>query len=89
MIAAAESVLRREGRMLAIYGVDNGPQGYRPLRDFLVGKLKADAGITCTADDILLTSGRTTGSPSSTRRFLRAATPSSSRRTATRARSTG
>ena len=61
LIAAAESVLRREGRRLAIYGVDNGPQGYRPLRDFLVGKLKADAGITCTADDILLTSGSNHG----------------------------
>jgi 2-aminoadipate transaminase len=61
LIAAAESVLRREGRRLAIYGVDNGPQGYRPLRDFLAGKLKADAGITCTADDILLTSGSNHG----------------------------
>ena len=61
LIAAAESVLRREGRRLAIYGVDNGPQGYRPLRDFLVGKLKTDAGITCTADDILLTSGSNHG----------------------------
>jgi 2-aminoadipate transaminase len=61
LIAAAESVLRREGRNLAIYGVDNGPQGYRPLRDFLVGKLKADAGIACTADDIVLTSGSNHG----------------------------
>jgi 2-aminoadipate transaminase len=61
LIAAAGSVLRREGRKLAIYGVDNGPQGYRPLRDFLVGKLKADAGITCTADDIVLTSGSNHG----------------------------
>src|SRR5215210_1640252 len=57
LIAAAESVLKREGRMLAIYGVNQGPQGYRPLREFLAGKFKADAGITCTADDILLTSG--------------------------------
>ncbi|MGQ0751966.1 MAG: aminotransferase-like domain-containing protein [Betaproteobacteria bacterium] len=61
LIAAAESVLRREGRRLAIYGIDNGPQGYRPLRDFLVGKLKADAGIGCTADDIVLTSGSNHG----------------------------
>ncbi len=57
LIAAAESVLRREGRTLATYGLDNGPQGYRALRDFLVSKLKADAGIACTADDILITSG--------------------------------
>jgi 2-aminoadipate transaminase len=57
LITAAESVLKREGRMLAIYGVNQGPQGYRPLREFLAGKLKADAGIACVADDILLTSG--------------------------------
>ena len=61
LIAAAESVLRREGRMLAIYGVDQGPQGYRPLREFLAGKLKADAGISCTADDLLITSGSLQG----------------------------
>ena len=57
LIAAAESVLKREGRMLAIYGVNQGPQGYRPLREFLVAKLERDAGIACTADDILVTSG--------------------------------
>ncbi|MCC7486469.1 MAG: PLP-dependent aminotransferase family protein [Burkholderiales bacterium] len=61
LIAAAESVLRREGRRLAIYGVEHGPQGYRPLRDFVAGKLAADAGIACTADDIVLTSGSNHG----------------------------
>src|SRR5215210_4340624 len=57
LIAAADTVLRREGRTLSTYGLDSGPQGYRPLREFLVGKLNADAGIACTADDILMTSG--------------------------------
>jgi len=57
LIAAAEAVMRREGRTLASYGLNSGPQGYRPLREFLVAKLKADAGIRCTADDILITSG--------------------------------
>ncbi len=57
LIAAAETVMRREGRTLAAYGLESGPQGYRALREFLVGKLKADAGIRCTADDILITSG--------------------------------
>jgi 2-aminoadipate transaminase len=61
LIAAAESVLRREGRTLSTYGLDSGPQGYRPLRDFLAGKLKNDAGINCTADDILITSGSLQG----------------------------
>jgi len=57
LIAAAEAVLRREGRTLSTYGLNSGPQGYRPLREFLVAKLKADAGMACTADDILITSG--------------------------------
>ena len=57
LVAAANSVLTREGRTLATYGLASGPQGYRPLRDFLVQKLKRDAGMTCTADEILVTSG--------------------------------
>ncbi|MGZ8210967.1 MAG: aminotransferase-like domain-containing protein [Burkholderiales bacterium] len=57
LIAAVSAVLKREGRTLSTYGLNSGPQGYRRLREFLVGKLKADAGIACTADDILITSG--------------------------------
>ena len=57
LIAGVTTVLRREGRTLSTYGLNSGPQGYRPLRDFLVTKLKADAGIVSTADDILMTSG--------------------------------
>src|SRR5882724_8483452 len=57
LIASVNSVLKREGRTLATYGLASGPQGYRALRDFLVGKLKRDAGINCTADEILVTSG--------------------------------
>ena len=58
MVAAANSALRREGRTLATYGFGiDGPQGHRGLREFLVKKLKRDAGITCTFDEILITSG--------------------------------
>ena len=57
LIAAADTVLKREGRTLSTYGLDSGPQGYLRLREFLVAKLKADAGIACTANDILITSG--------------------------------
>jgi 2-aminoadipate transaminase len=57
LIAAAAAVMRREGRTLATYGLTSGPQGYRPLREFLAAKLKSSAGIACTADDILITSG--------------------------------
>lgn len=57
LIAASAAVLKREGRNLATYGLAHGPQGYRPLRDFLTHKLNRDAGIACTVDDILVTSG--------------------------------
>src|SRR6266403_5942175 len=57
LIDAVNAVLKREGKTLATYGLASGPQGYRPLREFLVGKLRRDAGISCTADDILIVSG--------------------------------
>src|SRR5438874_6606007 len=57
LIEAVNAVLRREGKTLATYGLANGPQGYRPLREFLTKKLKRDAGIGCTADDIMIVSG--------------------------------
>jgi 2-aminoadipate transaminase len=57
LIAATNAVLRREGHTLSTYGLESGPLGYRPLREFLARKLKAHAGIACTPDEILITSG--------------------------------
>jgi 2-aminoadipate transaminase len=57
LTAAVEVVLRREGKALAAYGLASGPQGYRRLREFLATKLGRAAGITATADDILIVSG--------------------------------
>jgi len=57
LIKAANDVLTREGRTLATYGLSSGPQGYRPLREFLARKLERTAGIRCDADEILITSG--------------------------------
>ena len=37
---ACDRVLRREGKTLATYSLESGPQGYLPLREYLVGKLK-------------------------------------------------
>ena len=65
----------REGRTLATYGLASGPQGYRPLREFLVAKLKRDAGIACTADDILIVSGSLQALDLVNARCWRAATP--------------
>jgi 2-aminoadipate transaminase len=53
---AATAVLRREGTKLALYNFD-GPQGYRPLREFVVDKLSHRPAIKCTAEDVLITSG--------------------------------
>jgi 2-aminoadipate transaminase len=61
LIAAANAVLKREGATLATYGLSSGPLGYRPLRAFLAEKLKATAGIVCSPDEILITSGSLQG----------------------------
>ena len=53
--------LKREGATLATYGLNSGPLGYRPLREFLTRKLNKQCGIECTADEILITSGSTQG----------------------------
>ncbi|MAQ85242.1 MAG: aminotransferase [Maritimibacter sp.] len=55
--AAMDRALAREGTDIATYSLRSGPQGYRPLRDFVAEKLKRYAGIETTGDDILLTSG--------------------------------
>jgi 2-aminoadipate transaminase len=57
LLKAMTDVLNREGRNLATYGLASGPQGYRPLREFLTQKLKRTAGMSCDADEILITSG--------------------------------
>ena len=57
IVKAANDVLTREGRTLATYGLESGPQGYRRLREFLAQKLKRTAGISCDAGEILITSG--------------------------------
>ncbi len=61
LIEAATRVLQREGRTLSMYGMHSGPLGYRPLREFIAAKLARDAGIHCTADEVLITSGSLQG----------------------------
>lgn len=57
LVEAINAVLRREGKALATYNLAHGPQGYLPLREFLAKKLKRDAGIVSTPDDIMIVSG--------------------------------
>lgn len=54
---AADTVLAREGASLGTYFLHSGPLGYLPLREFLAGKLGRYAGMSATADEILVTSG--------------------------------
>jgi 2-aminoadipate transaminase len=61
LIEAAARVLKREGRTLATYGLNSGSLGYLPLREFLARKLACDAGIACSPDEILITSGSLQG----------------------------
>jgi 2-aminoadipate transaminase len=61
LIAAATKVLKREGKTLATYGLNSGPLGYLPLREFIARKLARDAGIKCSPDEILITSGSLQG----------------------------
>ncbi|MAG98997.1 MAG: PLP-dependent aminotransferase family protein [Alphaproteobacteria bacterium] len=57
LAAAAQKVLSREGSTLATYWLESGPQGYRPLREFVAAKLEARAGLACSPDEVLITSG--------------------------------
>lgn len=56
-IAASQSVLAREGHSLSTYGLSSGPQGYRPLREFLARSLKSRTGMEQSPDDIMIVSG--------------------------------
>ena len=57
LAAAADAVIRREGHLLAMYGMGLGPQGYPPLRAFVADKLVRHRGVAATAEDVLITTG--------------------------------
>ncbi|MEJ8570602.1 PLP-dependent aminotransferase family protein [Microbaculum marinum] len=54
---SAEKVIRENGPALAMYHLGHGPQGYKPLREFVARKLVETRAISCNADDVVLTSG--------------------------------
>ena len=57
LTTAATNVITREGATLATYGLNNGPQGYLPLREFIASWMAGCAGMHDSADEILITSG--------------------------------
>lgn len=57
----AAKVIREQGPTLAMYHLGHGPQGHRPLREFVAAKLRRSRGIECTAEDVVLTSGSLQG----------------------------
>ncbi len=54
---AVRKVVRDQGHAMAKYGMDSGPQGHLPLREFICNCLKARAGMEVTPGEVLLTSG--------------------------------
>ena len=58
---AAAAVLRREGKSLALYNLGGSALGYRGLREVVAQKLGKYRGITCSADDVLITTGSLQG----------------------------
>ena len=58
MIKSISEVLKREGKTLATYGLQHGPQGYKPLREFISKKVNKRSGLSVSSDDILITRER-------------------------------
>jgi 2-aminoadipate transaminase len=52
-----DNVILKEGKTLAKYGLESGPQGYIPLRSFISSQLKNSASINCSEKEILVVSG--------------------------------
>ena len=52
-----DNVILKEGKTLAKYGLESGPQGYLPLRNFISDQLKTSASIRCSKNEILVVSG--------------------------------
>lgn len=55
--AAAAAVLSGSGHLLGMYNLGQAPQGHDALREFVAEKLARRSGISCTRDDVLITSG--------------------------------
>ena len=52
-----DKIILKEGKTLAKYGLESGPQGYLPLRQFISKQLKKSASINCSEKELLVVSG--------------------------------
>ena len=52
-----DKIILKEGKTLAKYGLESGPQGYLPLRKFISKQLKKSASINCSEKEVLVVSG--------------------------------
>lgn len=61
LVDAVTRRLREKGSLLAVYGLDGGPQGLRELREVVAEKLTRDRGAPTDPDQVLITSGSLQG----------------------------
>ncbi|MGY8789259.1 MAG: aminotransferase class I/II-fold pyridoxal phosphate-dependent enzyme, partial [Pseudomonadales bacterium] len=54
---AVGDVIRNHGSAMGKYGMNSGPQGHLPLREFISDNLKRCAGMSVTPDEVLVTTG--------------------------------
>lgn len=54
---AVRKVIRGQGHDMAKYGMNSGPQGHLPLREFICDCLKRRTGMAVTPEEVLVTSG--------------------------------
>ncbi len=52
-----DKIILKEGKTLAKYGLESGPQGYLPLRQFISKQLRRSASINCSEKEVLVVSG--------------------------------
>jgi len=57
MADAASKMMLTHGHDLATYNMQSGPQGFRPLREFVARQLKTACGLRDDADHLMITSG--------------------------------
>lgn len=61
LLDALAKVMQSDGQQLATYGMNSGPQGYRPLREAIADLLESNAHMPTSADDMLITTGSNQG----------------------------